>query len=66
MWFVPRRPQYIEIWKYKEVLGISVLFMVVDLMGGVFSDLSLAFKAEFDVIAGITYSLVVVRCILTV
>ncbi|KII87512.1 hypothetical protein PLICRDRAFT_258225 [Plicaturopsis crispa FD-325 SS-3] len=53
-------PQYIEIWKYKEVLGISVLFMVVDLMGGVFSDLSLAFKAEFDVIAGITYSLVVV------
>jgi hypothetical protein len=28
---------------------------------GVFSDLSLAFKDRFDIIAGITYSLVVVR-----
>ncbi|KAI9064804.1 hypothetical protein FKP32DRAFT_1569181 [Trametes sanguinea] len=53
-------PQYWEIYKHKEVIGISVLFMFVDMLGGVFSDLSLAFKTEFDVIAGITYSLVVV------
>ncbi|KAH9852645.1 PQ loop repeat-domain-containing protein [Lenzites betulinus] len=52
-------PQYWEIYKYKEVIGISVLFMLVDMLGGVFSDLSLAFKEEFDIIAGVTYSLVV-------
>ncbi|OSD04843.1 hypothetical protein PYCCODRAFT_1443652 [Trametes coccinea BRFM310] len=53
-------PQYYEIYKYKEVVGISLLFMTVDLMGGVFNDLSLAFKDHFDVVAGVTYSLVVV------
>ena len=55
------RPQYYEIYKYKEVIGISLLFMTVDALGGVFNDLSLAFKGDFDVVAGITYSLVVVR-----
>lgn len=72
-------PQYVEIWRLREVVGISVLFMVVDLLGGrclkwvactsmlpsyifsgVFSDLSLAFKDKFDIVAAITYSLVVV------
>ncbi|KAI0832058.1 PQ loop repeat-domain-containing protein [Trametes gibbosa] len=52
-------PQYWEIYKYKEVVGISVIFMLVDMLGGVFSDLSLAFKEDFDIIAGVTYSLVV-------
>ncbi|KAI0630579.1 PQ loop repeat-domain-containing protein [Trametes polyzona] len=52
-------PQYYEIYKYKEVVGISITFMAVDLLGGVFNDLSLAFKDEFDVVAGVTYSLVV-------
>ncbi|CAL1705901.1 unnamed protein product [Somion occarium] len=52
-------PQYYEIYKHREVIGISILFMLVDLMGGVFSILSLVFKAEFDVIAAVTYSLVV-------
>ncbi|KAJ7245217.1 PQ loop repeat-domain-containing protein [Mycena rebaudengoi] len=53
-------PQYTEIWQHREVVGISMAFMVVDMLGGVFSDLSLAFKDRFDIIAGITYSLVVV------
>ncbi|KIJ53951.1 hypothetical protein M422DRAFT_221517 [Sphaerobolus stellatus SS14] len=53
-------PQYWEIWKRKEVLGISYLFIVVDTLGGLFSLLSLIFKPEFNVIAGIAYSLVVV------
>ena len=53
-------PQYYEIWKHGEVIGISVLFMFVDLMGGVFSDLSLVFKKNLDIIAAITYSIVVV------
>ena len=55
------RPEYYEIYKHKEVIGVSILFMVVDMMGGVFSDLSLAFKDKFDVVAGITYSLFIVR-----
>lgn len=54
------RPQYYEIYKYKEVIGVSLMFMFVDMMGGVFSDLSLAFKEHFDVVAGVAYSLVVV------
>ncbi|KAJ6592234.1 hypothetical protein DFH09DRAFT_1415202 [Mycena vulgaris] len=53
-------PQYVEIWRHREVVGISILFMFVDMLGGVFSDLSLAFKDKFDVIAGVTYTLVVV------
>ncbi|KAF7310086.1 hypothetical protein MIND_00381900 [Mycena indigotica] len=53
-------PQYGEIYRLKEVVGISIAFMVVDALGGVFSDLSLVFRDKFDVIAAITYSLVVV------
>ncbi|PIL25155.1 hypothetical protein GSI_13044 [Ganoderma sinense ZZ0214-1] len=53
-------PQYYEIYKYKEVIGVSLMFMFVDMMGGVFSDLSLAFKDRFDIVAGVAYSLVVV------
>ena len=53
-------PQYVEIKKYGEVKGISIPFITIDLLGGVFSDLSLVFKEKFDVLASITYSLVVV------
>jgi len=53
-------PQYYEIWRLGEVMGISITFMTVDLLGGIFSDLSLIFKADFDVIAAVTYTLVVV------
>jgi len=53
-------PQYYEIWKHGEVIGISITFMIVDLLGGVFSDLSLVFKTDFDAIAAVTYTLVVI------
>ncbi|KAK7445375.1 hypothetical protein VKT23_014792 [Stygiomarasmius scandens] len=53
-------PQYYEVWHHKEVVGISISFMFIDAAGGLFSDLSLVFKTEFDVIASVTYSLVVV------
>ncbi|KAG8897169.1 hypothetical protein FRB99_008390, partial [Tulasnella sp. 403] len=53
-------PQYIEIWKHKEVIGLSLAFMVIDLGGGVFCALSLIFKEHFDVLAAITYFAVVV------
>ncbi|KAJ7911124.1 hypothetical protein B0H13DRAFT_2251184 [Mycena leptocephala] len=52
--------QYYEIYQRREVVGLSIAFMTVDFFGGVFSDLSLAFKPEFDTIAAITYSLVIV------
>ncbi|KAJ7056505.1 PQ loop repeat-domain-containing protein [Mycena amicta] len=53
-------PQYGEIYRMREVVGISITFMVVDALGGIFSDLSLVFRDHFDVIAGTTYSLVVI------
>ncbi|KAJ7751550.1 PQ loop repeat-domain-containing protein [Mycena maculata] len=52
-------PQFMEIWRHREVVGISFIFMLVDIMGGLFSELSLVFKAKFDVFIGTTYSLVV-------
>lgn len=39
-------------------------FVVIDWLGGIFSVLSLVFKEKFDVIAGITYALVIVRVFL--
>lgn len=57
---VPNSPQYVEIWRYGEVKGISLVFMAIDLLGGVFSDLSLVFKPKFDPFAGVAYSCVVV------
>ena len=53
-------PQYWEIYKRREVIGISLLFMFVDMAGGVFSDISLIFKQNFNVVAAMTYTLVVV------
>ncbi|KAI0083936.1 PQ loop repeat-domain-containing protein [Irpex rosettiformis] len=53
-------PQFIEIWRRREVVGLSVLFMLVDWSGGIFSLLSLVFKEKFDIIASVTYSAVVV------
>ena len=54
-------PQYWEIYILKEVIGISILFISIDMIGGVFNDLSLIFKKEFDAIAVVSYTLVVVR-----
>ncbi|KAF7331046.1 hypothetical protein MVEN_02444900 [Mycena venus] len=52
--------QYYVIYQRREVVGLSIVFMLVDCLGGVFSDLSLAFKPKFDAIAAITYTLVIV------
>lgn len=53
-------PQYYEIWKHGEVLGISILFMMVDVSGGVFSGISLFFRSTFDSTAFVQYMLIVV------
>jgi uncharacterized protein with PQ loop repeat len=53
-------PQYYEIYKLKAVKGISLLFLAVDITGCVFNNLSLAFAVKFDVLAGVSYSLIIV------
>ncbi|KAI9434542.1 hypothetical protein F5148DRAFT_990044 [Russula earlei] len=41
-------PQYYEIYKHGAVIGISLPFMAIDLLGGVFSILSLVFKRHIS------------------
>ncbi|AFR93270.1 integral membrane protein [Cryptococcus neoformans] len=53
-------PQYWEIYKYREVIGISILFMAIDILGGVFSFLSLLFRKDLDIAGFVSYALVVV------
>jgi len=53
-------PQFIEIYKRRQVIGISMTFLAIDISGAVFSLLSLIFKDKFDGIAAITYLGVVV------
>ncbi|KAJ9475770.1 putative membrane protein [Pseudozyma hubeiensis] len=53
-------PQYYEIWRLKEVRGISLWFLAIDCAGGVFSLLSLVFKSSFDGIAAANYIGIVV------
>lgn len=54
-------PQYYEVWKYRAVIGISLIFLFIDLCGGVFSALSLVFSPPpFDVLASVSYGCVVV------
>jgi hypothetical protein len=50
------RPQYWEIYRLKEVIGISLVFMAVDIGGGLFSFLSLFFRAKLDYAAFVSQS----------
>ncbi|KAH7107809.1 PQ loop repeat-domain-containing protein [Auriculariales sp. MPI-PUGE-AT-0066] len=52
-------PQYYEIWKYK-VVGLSLIFIFIDLLGALVSCLSLVFQPEFDWLASVTYGGLVV------
>ncbi|KAG8994619.1 hypothetical protein FRB93_001534 [Tulasnella sp. JGI-2019a] len=53
-------PQYFEIWRLKEVIGISMFFMAVDILGAAFSLLSLVFKPKFLPVAAVSYIAVIV------
>ncbi|KAI5475792.1 Cystinosin/ERS1p repeat protein [Pseudohyphozyma bogoriensis] len=54
-------PQYLEIYRYRAVIGISLIFLMVDLLGGLFSTLSLVFASgPFDSIAAVSYGAVAV------
>ncbi|GAA6053408.1 hypothetical protein JCM3770_002310 [Rhodotorula araucariae] len=53
-------PQYWEVWKFKAVVGISLIFLSIDLLGGVWSLLSLVFAPPpFDALAAVSYASVV-------
>lgn len=53
-------PQYMEIYRLGYVRGLSMPFIIIDCAGGIFNDLSLVWKGDFDILAGVAYSLVVV------
>jgi len=49
-------PQIWTSWKYKEVFGISFIFLGIDALGGIVSAISLAFSVhDFDILACISY-----------
>ncbi|KAJ3568530.1 hypothetical protein NP233_g5646 [Leucocoprinus birnbaumii] len=53
-------PQYWEIYRLREVKGISYTFICIDMLGGVLNDLSLAFSSEFNGLAAASYTAVTV------
>ncbi|KAH9976067.1 hypothetical protein BJV74DRAFT_172223 [Russula compacta] len=53
-------PQFCEIYKHRAVIGISLAFMAIDLLGGLSSILSLVFKHQVDVLAAVAYGIVTV------
>ncbi|GAA5826201.1 hypothetical protein JCM11251_007205 [Rhodosporidiobolus azoricus] len=55
-------PQYYEIYRLKEVIGVSYLFLFMDSLGAVFSIISLAFRKgePIDVIALVGYIIIIV------
>lgn len=53
-------PQYYEIYKHKTVIGISLVFLSIDMLGGLLNDLSLVFSDRFDALAAASYTLVIV------
>ncbi|CAO1638847.1 unnamed protein product [Sympodiomycopsis kandeliae] len=48
-------PQFWEIYKLKEVVGVSFVFLALDSSGALFSLLSLIFKPKFDGLAAANY-----------
>lgn len=48
-------PQFYEIYRAKEVVGLSYLFLFMDSLGAIFSLVSLACKSELDIIALVGY-----------
>lgn len=53
-------PQYWEIYKLGEVMGVSYTFICIDMLGGLLNDLSLAFAEHFDGLAAASYTAVIV------
>ncbi|KAI9002160.1 hypothetical protein DFJ74DRAFT_639610 [Hyaloraphidium curvatum] len=59
--FIGFLPQFWEIYRYKRVMGISLMFLLIDALGGIFNTISLAFHETFDIPAA-TCFLVIAAC----
>ncbi|KAF9947106.1 hypothetical protein BGZ72_010855 [Mortierella alpina] len=59
-------PQYMDIYKDRSVVGVSMAFIAADALGAVFSLVSLAFRTEFDLLATLNYVVVLVCDLLVV
>ncbi|KAG0022296.1 hypothetical protein BGZ82_011063 [Podila clonocystis] len=53
-------PQYYGIYRDRAVIGVSMAFIAADGSGAVFSLISLAFRDEFDLLAGMNYVVVLI------
>ncbi|KAF9933986.1 hypothetical protein FBU30_003704 [Linnemannia zychae] len=53
-------PQYIDIYRDRSVVGVSMVFIAADASGAVFSIISLIFRTEFDLLATLNYCAVLV------
>ena len=52
-------PQFYEVYKFRAVVGVSLVFLAVDFGGAVFSTLSLVFAdGSFDTLAAVNYAAV--------
>ncbi|KAF9998362.1 hypothetical protein BGZ80_006647 [Entomortierella chlamydospora] len=53
-------PQYVDIFRLRSVVGVSMVFIAGDAAGSVFSLISLAFREKFDLLAAMNYIIVFV------
>ncbi|KAG0275203.1 hypothetical protein BGZ95_009076 [Linnemannia exigua] len=53
-------PQYIDIYRDRSVVGVSMAFIAADAAGAIFSIISLCFRNEFDLLATCNYIAVLV------
>lgn len=53
-------PQYIDIYRDRSVVGVSMVFIAADAGGAMFSIISLIFRTEFDLLATLNYCAVLV------
>ncbi|GAM26238.1 hypothetical protein SAMD00019534_094130 [Acytostelium subglobosum LB1] len=51
-------PQLMVVYRAKSGMGISKLFIVLDMLGGIFAIISLGFRQPFDYLAMLTYVVV--------
>ncbi|KAG0265897.1 hypothetical protein BG011_003822 [Mortierella polycephala] len=58
-------PQYVDFYRHRSVVGVSMAFIAADGLGAVFSLISLGFRMEFDLLATLNY-VVVLLCDLLV
>ncbi|WWC69457.1 uncharacterized protein I206_103397 [Kwoniella pini CBS 10737] len=64
--FIGLLPQYYEIYRSKEVTGLSLTFVFTDIIGAIFYILSLFFRTRLDISAFVMYAVTAVMVIILV